>query len=300
MLLTVQGSKGSVIHINPEDLETLDGQPLGSDIKVELKELISNKDFVKNNVQTISDGKLLVSGGAYFINMSSDGRLLRLKEGKKLKIELPVLTDKKMILFYGQKDSLGGINWKPTEQKFGLAGAPAVIENQKRIIVENKPDSSQMDKIFDYLQSMDTTSPSMTIQQKEMAKENYRLDKKLYNAIEIDKFGWINCDRFLDNPNNTDLKIELDPKDSVECANVYFVFRDIKSVLQEYCGTNNARFTNMIENVPVGKNVRIIAYSIKGGKVLSFSNNYTIRQNDVLKFSLTETPESEFQKLMGN
>ena len=40
--------------------------------------------YLSSKIEVESNGKLLVSGGAYFINMTSDGKQLRLKTGKKL------------------------------------------------------------------------------------------------------------------------------------------------------------------------------------------------------------------------
>ena len=114
----VTGGLGTIIHVNPANLETFDGQPLGEKIDVELKEYCTKADLLRGNVATVSDGKLLVSGGAYYIKMSSDGKPLRIKQDKNIEVEFPKFSDAEMELFYGQRDSLEQMNWKVAQQRF--------------------------------------------------------------------------------------------------------------------------------------------------------------------------------------
>jgi hypothetical protein len=114
----INGKQGTIISINADDLMTENGQPLGKSIEVELKELTNQEQLLRANAQTTSNGQLLVSGGAYYVNMTSDGQQLKLKEGKTLSVEFPKLSNSEMSLFYGQRDSLGQLNWQQAEQKF--------------------------------------------------------------------------------------------------------------------------------------------------------------------------------------
>jgi hypothetical protein len=69
---TVIGSKGTIIHVDPSRLETVDGSALGDNIQIELLELTDNSAMLLNNTQTTSNGQILVTGGAYYLNMTSD------------------------------------------------------------------------------------------------------------------------------------------------------------------------------------------------------------------------------------
>ena len=112
----VKGKKGTTVFINPSDLETVDGKSVGNNIQIELKELTNQQQLLRTNAQTVSNGQLLVSGGAYYINMTSDGQQLKLKDGKSLNVAFPKLSDTEMALFYGQRDSLGKINWQKANE----------------------------------------------------------------------------------------------------------------------------------------------------------------------------------------
>ena len=81
---SIRGKKGTVLMIDPADLVTEDGKPLSKEINVALKELSNQAEMAMNGSQTVADGKLLVSGGAYYIGLSSAGSKLKLKPGKSM------------------------------------------------------------------------------------------------------------------------------------------------------------------------------------------------------------------------
>ena len=102
----------------PNNLELENGKALGKNLKIELKELTNQMDLFKNNTQTVSNGKLLVSGGSYFIDITSDAEKVKLKKDKTMEVEFPKITNKNMELFYGERDSLNQMNWVATNTKF--------------------------------------------------------------------------------------------------------------------------------------------------------------------------------------
>ncbi len=108
---TVTGILGTIIHVDPDNLETFDGEPLGETIEVELKEYCNQMDLLCGNVATVSNGELIISGGAYYLDITSEGKRLRIKRNKKIKVEFPKFAEEEMELFYGQRDSLEQMNW---------------------------------------------------------------------------------------------------------------------------------------------------------------------------------------------
>lgn len=107
----IKGSKGIEINVDPNRLETIDGSPLGEQIDVELLEMTQNSDLIENNAQTISNKKILETAGAYFINMTSDGKQLKIKGKQGIEIDIPKIKDPEMQLFTGSRDSLNQMNW---------------------------------------------------------------------------------------------------------------------------------------------------------------------------------------------
>ena len=118
------GKKGLKVTIDPADLETEDGRPVNGNISVEMVELTTSEDLFKTNAATMSNGKLLASGGSYFIGMECNGKKLKLKGKRAIKMEFPQLKEEEMELFYGDKDTEGNINWVKAEQPLSFNTTP--------------------------------------------------------------------------------------------------------------------------------------------------------------------------------
>lgn len=81
-------------------------------ITIEIKEFYSLKDFISQNLTTLSDGRLLESGGMISVNAFANNEQIELAEGKNITISFPKTdSSKNMSLFFGERDSLDNINW---------------------------------------------------------------------------------------------------------------------------------------------------------------------------------------------
>ena len=285
----IRGRQGTKISINPRDLETQTGKPLGQTIEVELKELTSQVQLLSANAQTVSDGKLLVSGGAYFIGMTSNGERLKLKEEKSLSVQFPKISDKEMSLFYGQRNDQGQMNWQKAPEIFKSS-------KQSRVVTESPTKKSDIDAILDYVDSGSVQTPQQKIENAKKHRD-YVVSQKVYDAIGINKLGWINCDRFLEVEDTTALYATFNKEDSVRDANVYLIFKDINSVIQAYYYSDKSP---QFENMPVGYKARLIAYTVKNEKVFAYSTDLTIINGQKLAMPLKEVSDKDFKKLIGN
>jgi hypothetical protein len=291
----VKGKQGTIISINPTDLVTENRQPVGKNIEVELKELTNQEQLLRTNAQTTSNGQLLVSGGAYFINMTSDGQQLKLIEGKSLSVEFPKIATNEMSLFYGQRDTLGQLNWQQAEQRFENKPNPASAPDQAPAAQA----VSEMDALLGYIKS--EGNRPLTKEEKEAIEEqkkNSALADKVYKAIEVKQFGWINCDRFYEVPNKTNLQFAFNKKDSIVSAIIYLVFEDINSVMQNgYFSFDNKEYNSGFQNIPVGAKTQLIAFSIKNGKTYTYKSDLTIKPNETIQLTLNETSQDQIGKL---
>ncbi|HEX2898729.1 MAG TPA: hypothetical protein VHS96_03315, partial [Bacteroidia bacterium] len=62
---TVTGKAGTKIHVEPKNLMLPNGEPIQGKIKVHLVECTRTSELLGAGLQTVSDGKLLESGGSY-------------------------------------------------------------------------------------------------------------------------------------------------------------------------------------------------------------------------------------------
>ena len=285
----VQGKAGTLISINPDDLTTLTNQDVDSSIEVELKELINQQQLLKSNAQTVCDGKLLVSGGAYFVNLKSQGQPLKLKPGRGLSIQFPKNTDLPMALFSGYRDSLWQMQWSRRNQVFRENGPAEAWRDSRNVKIESEGDVLLFDTI-------PTRKPKKQTDQEKQKSESYA---KLYAAMEIQNLGWINCDRFYNIPDKTNVSIKLQNEEPVPFTSIYLIFDEINSIVQTHYGkmpdeTSNPGF----ENIPVGAKARLVAFALKGDKMMAYEMPVTIRRNDQLDVLLKEVSEEELKTLL--
>ncbi len=287
----VKGKAGTKIKVNPADLAAEDGQPLGKNIEVELKELTNPSQLLKSNAATMSDGKLLISGGAYYINMTSDGRQLKIKDNSSLDVEFPKLSDDEMALFKGKRDSLGQMNWNVTSEKFAQP-----VTKQKVARSAAKADSTSSSGIGSIIEFL---KEGKEVEYTKDEKKQMELQSKMYDAVKINSFGWINCDKFTDFPDKTNLAINIEPSDSLSSANLFLVFNDINSLMQSYYYEyNNRTYNEGFKNIPVGRTVRLIAYSVKNEKIFTCSLEIKIKQKENITLDFKPTSDADFEKLM--
>lgn len=112
---SIAGENGTQIYIPRNSFINENGETITGKVEIELIEILSVSDFIKTNLQTISNGNLLQSEGMLFIDAKSNGQTVALSPDKKLQIELPKINNYDVAsdirIFSGNYDSIGNINW---------------------------------------------------------------------------------------------------------------------------------------------------------------------------------------------
>ncbi len=311
----VKGAMGCRVLVVPKDMVTPDGQPVTEEIDVELKELPGVEQMVKQGVQTVSDGKLLVSGGSYYVNMTSKGQQLKLKLGKTLKVILPKYTNEQMNVYYGAKDSSGVMNWTETSQKFEKFDIDSSDFLFASVNKNSAPgfgfmsggknsDSSYMQvvnqlkkiKELAYLFGENLTPKDTALSRAKKAMKRYEsLAGSIYKEVAIQNFGWINCDKFLNETNVTNVACSFEPRDSISYAKVYLIFKSINSVIEErYAYDMGSTF----KNVPVGMQGTVIAMAMKKGQLYSSRKEITINKGQKVTLTMKKSRDEDIAALM--
>jgi len=268
----VQGQNGIIIHINPNNLETIDRSKLGEYIKVELVEVIDKSDLIFQNLQTVSNSNIIITGGAYSINLTNNGKQLKLKKNKKLTVELPKLTEEKMELFTGERDILGQINWIPTEE---VLEDKIIQPNILRIDMIRSDDRISYDTIFGHSQS----------------NSQY----EYYKLIELFDMGWINCDRFLaDSLKRKDLEIVIETG-LIKEAQIFAVFTEINSVTSLLYSDDKAIF----RGIPESYELKIIGISLDENTLYYAEKLIPKYDKDQVKLKFESITESKLKEKIG-
>jgi len=285
----VKGKEGTVIMVNPDDLTTLTNQPVDNGVEVELKELVNQQQLLKTNAQTVCNGKQLVSGGAYYINLKSEGQPVKLKPGRALSVKFPKLTDAPMGLFSGYKDSLGQMQWKQRNQTFKPNGPAEAWRDTRNVKIEAEGDVLQFD----------TIAKRKPAQQTKTEKQKSDAYGKLYAAMEIQNLGWINCDRFYNTPDKTTVSIKCNNAEPISYVSIYLIFDDINSIVQTHYGKTEHELSNPgFENIPVGAKVRLVAFALKGDQMMAYETPVVIKKNESVSIILKETSEEELKIML--
>lgn len=105
------GKNGTKIWISASDLILPDGTRASYPFDLEVLELLTPKDMILNQKPTVSQGRLLTTGGELFIKATKSGVDLRLAFFNNTDIIIPARnTEEGMLLFYGE-DAKGFLEW---------------------------------------------------------------------------------------------------------------------------------------------------------------------------------------------
>ena len=292
-IITMIGKYGTRFIINPSDLITQSGKKINDSIKIELKELTNQYQMTMANAQTVSSSGLLVSGGAYFIEITTQGEKVKLKPKKKIKIRFPILSQENMSLFSGNRDSLGRLYW--TQEGINFKNEMDIkkeLEMLQVLLMREMNGKAVGSGYGPIARSLETKIDSL---------RSIIYGDRLYPEIEFGNLEWINCDRFFEIDNKTDLMINFSPIEKIKTASIYLIFRDMNSVMQEYYININEKKPNVtFQNIPLGANIKLIAYTLKDTKIFSYSTNITIKQKETLTLHMNETDENDFKNLFNN
>lgn len=112
-------------------------------------------------------------------------------------------------------------------------------------------------------------------------------ERKGYQLL-IDRFGWINCDKFNDEPNLTN-KVCVALPDSFTNRNtsVYLVFNDINSIVKLEGNTTLRQFCipSSYKGVPIGRNITILAIANIDERYYIATQNITIAPTIITRLS---------------
>jgi len=111
----ITGKNGTQVFVPKNSFINAGGELVTGKVDIEIIEVLSVADFIKTNLQTVSNGRPFQSEGMLYVDAKSNGEQVALAPDKKLQIELPNInklrTASDIKIFSGNYDSLGNINW---------------------------------------------------------------------------------------------------------------------------------------------------------------------------------------------
>jgi hypothetical protein len=122
--LVVIGEEGTELLIPADAFLYPDGSPVTKDVEILVTEVANKSELILSNLPTVSDGRMLVSGGVIKIEAIADGKQLHLAPGKSVLVNFPGGYIPDMQLFKGEYNASGEMNWVPMTDAPGTKSRP--------------------------------------------------------------------------------------------------------------------------------------------------------------------------------
>lgn len=264
------GKEGTIVFIEPGCLLSNDGTLLKGKITVELKELFTKEALLKERAYTVSNRSMLESDGSiYILAKDEQGEVVQIVCENAIRIRLPKEIQANMIYFEGNRDEGGNMNWN-------------LAETIRPVYEEN----------YIYTDYISEENNPYLVSETEQGLKTY--------FFSIKNFGWINCDRFYDDPREkVDFRVQIPApvlpaaeKKILEVYN-YIVFDSLMSVIPLYKADSDLWVST---DMPLGASITCISIQ-KSRSHLYYGVKKTIigdRESTIIE--LKEIKEQELQK----
>jgi hypothetical protein len=258
--IQIKGKEGTQIEIPKYSLVTKQNRTVTGEVEIFLEEFYSAPDILLANLHTLSNGRILETGGMINIVIKQKNEELKLKNGSEIKIEFATNDMERMETFYGENKN-GIFNW--------------------RVDSELEPPSIKSNNSFIEIDFISSDSTFLS--------ENYKKNTQKY--LTTNRLNWINCDRFL-KTNPSELTF-LQLKTNIFPAEVKVIFKKINSIMWPY-STNNNLIT--YKNLPLNYAIQIIGFTEIDGEPYYATKELTIQKDEVIELNLMKSNWDEFER----
>lgn len=309
-VISITGTSGTRLVIAPNSLQYDDGGALSSEetVSIQLKEVYAKADILYNGLHTISGGQPLVSSGMIHVNASSNGKNVVLKPGKKMEIQFSQSDIPASSQIFNLDTLTGKTDWTvadslalnttilieqhkfyPENQFEGIdytVGPPQMIFQGDTIPIDSSLISYIKDTIvWDYLKESDTIIVTDVV-----VREPSTAINKAFSFFQTNRFGWINCDYFMQYEDKTDLIVNHDPN----YENIsYLIFADLNTVLQ-------ADYYNdgVIRGLPMGQKAKLMTIASKDGELYYQLKSFVIGKRKEIHVKLKKVSEEKLDGIL--
>lgn len=215
-----------------------------TNVRIVLEQYLTMSDMIAADLVTHSKGKLLESGGMIYIEAWCGEDKLKLAPGKSFRVLFPSNERKKGMKAWSGHKTENADDWV---QQFN-----GKVQRIPEEVKQENPVESESEVNYE-------SEGEGNYQMDVMSREIYNMsDGYLLTSFNL---GWINCDRFVEIEEKTDLVVQSNSKEEV-CYRL--VFQEIKSVMPAYRDGSKDGFR--FSQVPKGERVVLLAYYISRDK----------------------------------
>ena len=302
------GNKGTKIHIPENAFVSAGGSPVSGNVTVEILEVMDQSSMIWYGLPTMSNGRILESGGELMVKAFANGQELGLANGVELDIEMPSDNNKpEMTLYYGAetKTQIGDVNWLLGDS----LGYDDSISYDTIVYC---------DTVYYTYQDLDT----ITVTGQDSLGNPYSYDSVYYTGPVITDFyldcnnqtqnpdqgyefdfgslGWINCDfLYLPTGNTSGLDVVTPADFTGANTEIYLHFSTVNAVADmDYSGSN--LFETHYNGIPIGMQLTIVAISELNGTYYSSITPITMTNNHSETITMTATTIADIQNAINS
>ena len=289
-------------------------------VEISVIEALSMRDMVLASLATTSNGMPLESGGTIRIRAAQDGKELTLAADKPATIFIPATRPvDDMLVFYADDD----MNWNASNSPFNYLTGRVLLDlstyldyevswtkchflfcrirrafepkMERRVLLNGSVRSSkyveQASMTQDQVDAMLELYGVENLEalQAVLEEEQKKIDELNYFISPISQFGWINCDRFLDFRNITNVTAECpEPSDNP----AYMILPRYNCVMK----ADDRRHSLLWQNVPVGAKVKVVSINVERGQPLLALYEGKLEKGDRLDLDYVTLAPEEMKK----
>jgi len=269
----IKGNEGTKLHFPIGCMQTK------NKVMVELKEYYAMADYVKYGLPSISNGKMIESGGVIYLNAKENigsKKQVSINPDKGVGLEFTLGKNKPNMQVFVKDPSSKKMNWILQDSLKG-----SYTWEMTETIVD--PDDNVISQKTYH--SKEEWEKHLALEEKKeiLQKKAEKTKAKSDDMLQLYNLGFINCDRFPNQPLKP-LKVYLTENSA---ANYYLVFNDIRGVMSGTASENILSF----ESVPVNRQATLIAIAFEGSQAYYFSSPLVTGGKPSLKINLKPVDE---------
>jgi hypothetical protein len=273
---TIYGKEGTEIHIPPTALTS---RKL---VSIKLKEFYSLADLMINDLSTVSNGEMIQTGGSIYLDAREHKTEKKVTINPNLGLDIAFTDgrdDPKMEVFIKDPRS-ARMNWiRPSKTVVTMTKSwsmtETILDPETNEVISSKTYNSKKEW-EDHL--------NKKAEEKKTADIIIAKKKANYEKLKVYDMGYINCDKFPDEPK---IQFMVAADDSI-VAEYFVVFNNVRGVLKGETRGNSVDFGA----IPSDKAARLIAVSFQGDKTYYYTQNFIAKNTPNAQVALRQVPKS--------
>ncbi len=241
------GKEGTVLFLEADALLTA-----ANNVQVELKEFYQMADLMKSGMNTVSNGRMLQTGGSIYLDARDpQGHQTQIDHQKGIKTDFALDQNDPEMQVFIKDPRQEELNWIPGRQYTLTVTETVVYTDGNGKIISEKEAKEIIARINKWKEEA-KEQERITVEQEKQQEQRKAFEDKL----TVQNLGFINCDKFPDEP----MRAMQAKADERYMATYYLVYRDVRGLMQGHQYGKDVNFGN----VPKNKAATLVAVAFNG------------------------------------